>query len=277
MRWYADNSELNGIRHAEIPDILLFGGLAVSPDSESELRATIEKAKSIYGPSRIPIKWNFKDLKKVFEKQKKDKLYDDLLIKSQEWREAIFRSVQHIDFSIIIACVESYSIQKDIIKEIKYDLTRYVFNNGLMRYALHVKELKPNRAEVILDWPDKGDPKPFDIEYASAFNLGRSSEGINYASGALKDLKFNDSVVYTNMNHSTLLQFADLIVGASREFVECSLGKKCYGFGIDMLKLVSHKFRGAPNNIFGRGISVASKDQLMKSNIKEAINKYFLT
>ncbi|MDI6688536.1 MAG: hypothetical protein QME06_10005 [Desulfobacterales bacterium] len=98
MRWYADNSELNGIRGSQIPDILLFGGLAVPPDSEFLLRTTIEKAKSEFGPPRIPVKWNFKDLKKVFEKQNKNSLYDDLLTKSQEWRETIFRSVANIDF-----------------------------------------------------------------------------------------------------------------------------------------------------------------------------------
>jgi len=145
-----------------------------------------------------------------------------------------------------------------------------------MRYALHVKESNPDRAEVILDWPDKGDSSPFDKEYASAFNHGKSPDGVVYSSGALKDLNFLDSAVYTNMNHSTILQFADLLVGATREFVECALGKKCYGFGIDMLKLVFHKFRGTPCDVIGRGLSIASKNPQFRSSIDNAIKKYFL-
>jgi hypothetical protein len=198
------------------------------------------------------------------------------LKRSQEWREAIFKAVRGIDFTIIIACIESHSVVRKTILNVKEPLTRYVFNNGLMRYALHVRECSPDRAEVILDWPDKGISKPFDIEYACAFNQGKSLDGIVYQSGALKNLKFLDSAVYTNMNHSTILQFADLLVGATREFVECALGKKCYGFGIDMLKLVFNKFRGAPNNIIGRGISIAGKRQDFHANIDDAIKKYFL-
>ena len=276
MRWYADNSELNGIRGSQIPDILLFGGLAVPPDSEFILRTTIEEVKSKFGPPRIPVKWNFKDLKRVFVRQNKRSIYDELLKKSQEWREEIFKAVKDIEFTIIIACVESHSVERRTIISVKEQLTQFVFNNGLMRYALHVKESNPDRAEVILDWPDKGDSSPFDKEYASAFNDGKSPDGVVYSSGALKDLNFLDSAVYTNMNHSTILQFADLLVGATREFVECALGKKCYGFGIDMLKLVFHKFRGTPCDVIGRGISIASKNPQFRSSIDDAIKKYFL-
>jgi len=35
MRWYGDNSELNGIWKAEIPDVLLFGGIAIE-DSDAQ-------------------------------------------------------------------------------------------------------------------------------------------------------------------------------------------------------------------------------------------------
>jgi len=113
MRWYADNSELNGIRGSQIPDILLFGGLAVLPDSELILRTTIEEVKSKFGPSRIPVKWNFKDLKRVFVRQNKRSIYDELLKKSQEWREEIFKAVKDIEFTIIIACIESHSVSKE--------------------------------------------------------------------------------------------------------------------------------------------------------------------
>lgn len=79
------------------------------------------------------------------------------------------------------------------------------------------------------------------------------------------------------MNHSTLLQFADLVVGATREFVECALGKKEHGFGVDMLRLVCHCFRGYPDHIVGRGISVASNSPIFRSDIEKAVRTMLLT
>lgn len=270
MRWFADNSELNGIKAGHVPDILLFGGIAVSPENEKILQKTIEDVKGSFGHPRAPVKWNFKDMQKVYKDQKQETLYKDLLCKSKIWREEIFKQAANVDFTIILACIESHSAKTKVVKNLKPELTRYVFNNGLMRYALHVKEKNPVRAEVVLDWPDKKDSSPFDIEYASAYARGETYDHKEkYYSGPLENLNFLDTPVFANMNHSTLLQFADLVVGATREFVECCIGKKTTGFGVDMLKLVKHRFRGAPNNIYGRGISVASNSSAFLYAIKD--------
>jgi len=272
MRWFADNSELNGIKAGHIPDILLFGGIAVSPENEKKLQKKIEDVKGAFGHPRAPVKWNFKDLQKVYKDQNQETLYNDLLSNSKIWREEIFKQASTIDFKIILACIEAHSAKIKIIKNLKPELTRYVFNNGLMRYALHVNEQKPIRAEVILDWPDKKDSSPFDIEYANAYTKGETYDHKEkYFSGSLENLNFLDTPVFANMNHSTLLQFADLIVGATREFVECCIGKKSAGFGVDMLKLVKHCFRGSPNNIYGRGLSVASNSSAFRDGIKDGL------
>ena len=276
MRWYADNSELNGIKGAEIPDILIFGGVAVPPDDEKPLRAAIESVKSKFGLARAPIKWNFKDLKAVYKNQGEKDLYEKLLASSQEWRSEIFSTVSNHNFCIIVACVEAHSIKRNVITNVKDDITRFVFNNGLMRFAIHVEETRPLRAEVILDWPDKGQSKPFDVEYDSAYKKGVTCDGIRYHSGQLEQLGFLDSSVYTNMKYSTLLQFADLVVGATREFVECALGKKKHGFGVDMLRLVRGCFRGYPQHIVGRGISVASNNPGFKVGITNAVQKLLI-
>ena len=54
-----------------------------------------------------------------------------------------------------------------------------------------------------------------------------------------------------------LLQFSDLLVGAMREVVEVALGKKEDSLGLSLTRLVRAKFRGAPSEIMGRGISIA--------------------
>ena len=272
MRWYADNSELNGIKLAEIPDILIFGGIAVSPEHEMKLRNCIEDQKRKYSHYRAPIKWNFKDLEKLYKKQNKLNMYNELLPHSKEWRKDIFREANKQEFKIIISVIESASVKRKLLKRFKPTLSRFCFSNGLMRYGLHVQDEKPDRSQVILDWPDGGDSKPFDSEYASAYLFGESRDhGIKYRCGKLCELNFLDSIVYTNMHHSTLLQFSDLIVGATREFVECSLGKKSSGFGVDMLKHVIEHLRGYKNQIYGRGLSVSSKDRAFHRAIKKGI------
>lgn len=276
MRWYADNSELNGIRETEIPDILLFGGIAVAPHAEAPLRQAIEAVKGKYGHPRAPIKWNFKDLKTLYEKQDQAALYEQLKNSSKKWREEIFQAANTFDFTIIVACVESYSVKRKNIKDNKFALTQHVFSNGLMRLALHAQETKPDRVQVILDWPDRGDSKPFDSEYASAFSQGKTADGsVSYYSGALSNLGFMDSATYTNMHHNTLLQFADLIVGAAREFIECAYEKKEKAFGVEVLKMVSQRIRGAPNNIYGRGISVPSGNSKLRTAVEAYVNKTF--
>ncbi|OQW77992.1 MAG: hypothetical protein BVN35_04425 [Proteobacteria bacterium ST_bin11] len=274
MRWYADNSELNGIRGATIPDILMFGGIAVSQSEEKEIRNAIEGVKNKYGFKRAPIKWNFKDLKPLYLKQDKGDMYEELLKSSKNWRLEIAHAIQKLDFKIVVSVVESHSVVTKTIKGYKPDLSRYAFSNGLMRFAMYAYEEKPDSAQIILDWPDKGDSKPFDSEYAAAYNFGKTKDGsVSYLSGPLESLRFSDSSAYVNMHHSTLMQLADLTLGATREVVECAIGKKASGFGVDFCKVLSSKYRGYPNSIIGRGISLASKDSSFKGKVKTYVDR----
>lgn len=239
MRWYADNSELNGVRGASIPDILLFGGIAVDVEQVRPMREAIESVKAKYGHPRAPVKWNFKDLKALYKKQKIEELYEKLLKSSKDWRIEIAEIANDFDFRVILSVVEGHSIAKKTLKGVKPDLARYAFSNGLMRFALHVQDEKADSAQIILDWPDRGDSKPFDLEYRTAYNEGKTGErDVSYHSGPLAPLGFDDCASYVNMHHSTLLQFADLVVGANRELIECSIGKKSSGLGVDFCKII---------------------------------------
>lgn len=271
LRWYADNSELNGVKGAEIPDILLFGGLMLSPETEKSLRQQIEEMKKHYsgGNSRAPVKWNLKDLRPRYEKLGILSQYDSLMASSKEWRPAIFSILSKSDCMFLVACIEGYSPKRQVLKDNRDGLTRYVFTNGLMRFGLHVSETKPDWAGVVLDWPDGGQSLPFDSEYAHAFNGGKVSDGkVSYQCGPLNNLGFADSVMYTNSLHSTLLQAADLVVGASREFVECCIGKRTGGLGLDCLRIARDRFRGAPKNILGWGLVLSSGNDAMKKKIR---------
>lgn len=274
MRWYADNSELNGIRGASIPDILMFGGIAINSDQVRPLREAIESVKAKYGHSRAPVKWNFKDLKSLYKKQKIEPLYDDLLKTSKEWRLELAEIAADFDFRVVIAVVEGHSIAKKTLSGVRPNLCRYAFNNGLMRFALHVQEEKPESAQIILDWPDRGDSKPFDLEYRTAYNEGKTGErDVSYHSGPLAPLGFEDCASYVNMHHSTLLQFADLVLGANRELIECAIGKKSSGLGVDFCKIIKTKYRGYPANIVGRGISLASGRSDFRRDVRDYVDR----
>lgn len=119
MRWYADNSELYGVRDANIPDILLFGGIVVPAETERAFQNAIEATKERFCPARAPIKWNFKDLKKFYERRKRGDLYRRMLDNSKEIRAAIFEEAVRHDFQIVISCIESHSVVRDVIKNKK--------------------------------------------------------------------------------------------------------------------------------------------------------------
>jgi hypothetical protein len=270
MRWYGDNSELTGIRDAEIPDVLLFGGIVVDAGAEAPLRDAVESAKAAaLGHRRVPIKWNVKDLRSLYEKQKKPDIYERLLKESKEIRTAVLRAAAKVDFSIAISCLQSHSIRREVIKDKKQLLAAMVFANGLMRLSMHAKERRPSVVQVVLDWPDRADSQPFDKEYATAFLSGQSRDaGVTYYSGPLKDLGFLDSVAYCNMHHSTLLQLSDLVLGATRDLIECALGKKTDALGLTLLPDLRPHFLGAPDRVIGRGINLSGDDQF-KAKIAE--------
>lgn len=272
MRWYADNSELMGYRDATIPDIVLFGGVAV-PDKEiAPMTRAIEDAKAKYWAARAPIKWNMRDLRKHYERHDLAKQHGVLLSNSEALRTDIFAATEAFDYSIIVACIESYQTTREGIKQVRPNLASYVFSNGLMRFSMHAKASGAKAPLIVLDWPDGGDATPFTTEYASAFNLGHTAgRAVPYLSGPLRHLGFCDSVLFTTMLNSTLLQFADLIVGASREAVECAIGRRNPGLGVQLMKRVKHKLYGAPNKVFGRGINVASGNAQLSARVEAFI------
>ena len=270
MKWFADNSELNGIKEAEIPDILLMGGIAVPASIEHDLRSKIESIKGQYADPRAPIKWNMRDLNSLYTSIDKHDLYTQLLKSSREWRREIFTALSKYDIIIIIACIEAYSTDRSKIKEIKQELSGHSFSNGLMRFGLLVRDMEPNHAQVILDWPDRNISTPFDEEYGSAYSYGcTKNRSAYYLSGKLADLLFMDSVTFTNMHYSTHLQVADLVVGATREVIECCLGKKESGQGVDCAQIVRDRFYGAPKKIVGHGISISTGNKSFRQAVNE--------
>lgn len=276
MRWFADDSDLKMIEDHNFPNVILFGGFAISYEEERALKADIEAAKGRFVHPRSPIKWNFKDLRGKYRQQNHEEAYRALLENMFEVRKAIFEAASKHNFCIIFSLVRGYSSDKQVLREAKSDLARYVFTNSLMRFALHAQECKANKPEIILDWPDGNDPKPYDIEYASAYNFGKTKDGVSYHSGPLSELGFSDSPAYCRMPHNTMLQFADMVLGATREFVCHSIDESKTGQGIELLGTIANKFRGYPNNVVGRGISVNGRADDIKRSITTKFQELYV-
>ena len=281
MRWYADNSDLAGIRESEgVPDIVMLGGYAIPHAEVVPFQTALEEIKNKYGGAlRCPCKWNMKDLAKACERHGYMEHYVKLLGTSSDWRREMFNVAAKHNITIIAACVESYSMKREHIKEFKTALSGYSLCNALMRVGLHATEQKETTAEVVLDWPDGGDSTPFDMEYASAYskgvsrNKGRDGKPVPYLCGSLNKLGFADAIYYSHMRHSTLLQFADLVTGALRDMINCANGKQQPGLGLEVLKVVKTKIRGPPGKIVGRGISIHGGTKKLENAVRDFVSK----
>lgn len=274
MRWYADNSDF-GSDGAAVPDVFVFGGLIISEADEPALIKGVEQIKKKYGHARAPVKWNFKDVAKMYNTKERQACYAQMLDSVDKWRPEIFDLLGKSPVQIVVAAIEAYSSDKDMILKQRDDLAIIAFTNALMRFGLHVRYGKVDRAQVILDWPDGNARKPFNLEYDSAYQSGLSVQAQKYHCGPLVRLGFADSVMFTTTEYSTMLQVTDLVVGATKEFLRCCLNKTEQGRGLSMLARVRDQFRGAPNptEVLSRGITISSGNKGFRDCVGTALKE----
>jgi hypothetical protein len=258
LKWYADNSEMSTEKGK--PNVLVFGGIIVDNKSEKQIETLLREIKSKYTNPTLPIKWNFKDLEDVYVEWKRQSDFEILKKKSYIWRTEIFERSLDIDYKVVLACTERYP-SKIPLKKIKEKLTGITFTQALMRIGLFARDLRTKENfEIILDWPDSSNPKPFNREYFNAYNFGKSSNGVPFHSGPLKDLRFNESLYFAKSTHSNILQFADLIIGAAKDFIlKIILGTK-NSLGYDLTKKILSKYHGYPKKIIEHGMNFAPKN-----------------
>ena len=272
MRWWVDDSDFQSDNELGTPDVFVFGGIAVPEGQEADLVKQVEDVKAAYGRCRAPVKWNFKDAMPFYGVGDEDKaVYENMLKSSSEWRRKIFYILGKSQITLIVTAIEAYSPNKEKVLSTRKSCARMAFANGLMRYAMHVKENPEDKAEVVIDWPAGNDRSPFTREYRTAYTSGKSADGQIYHSGTLAGLRFGDSLMFSNTNDSCMLQIADLVVGASRDFLRACLLGRGYGNGFKMLQLVKHRFRGAPQHVGARGLNVSSGNAAFNRATKLAI------
>lgn len=271
LKWYAGNSELSTEKGK--PNVLLFGGVVVDSKSEKQIEKLLREVKGKYTYPTLPIKWNFKDLKENYQEWDRLNEYETLKRESHKWRTEIIERSLEFDYRIILAAVQRHPSDKPI-KELKETLTGISFTQVLMRVGLFAANLPfKENFEIILDWPDSSNPKPFNREYFRAYNLGKSSSNIPYHSGPLCNLGFKDSVYFAKSTHSAVLQFADLVIGAAKDFIVKTTQDIDYSLGYDLTVKLLPKYRGYPNKVIEYGLNFAPKQTDNFKKLKEEIKK----
>ncbi len=273
MRWYVDDSDLSESQKHSTPNIQIFGGILLPRESEDELRQKVECIKGNYGNPRTPIKWNFKDYKKLLENNKQIHDYDSFKNNMDEIRRKIFEALSIVEnLRIIVSVFRSSNEDRNTLQNQKVNFIKMSFTNGLMRFGKEAQDKKAIHPEVIMDWPTGDNRDPFNEVYRHAYSEGKDPlSGRSYLCGPLEKLNFTDSILFTTMRHSTLLQLADLVVGVTRAFLNKNVLKELHSKEEELMKILLPKFRGFPKPI-GRGISINSNEKKLKTDVDTALS-----
>lgn len=272
-KWYCDDSALKKNHGDEQRPVFLYGGILISREDEVALSAIMKVVKKEYNAEDMPFKYNIRDVEEVYNRFKKEAEYEAIKKDSATWRKRIIQESLNFKYKIFISCIENFQADKNEQKEIKRDLSSYLFSNALMRIGIYAGEMELDYVQAILDWPEGNDSKPYDKEYFYAYNRGTNSDGQEYYSGPLKDINFDQTLYYARCHHSNMLQLADIIMGATRDWMETELQKRDYSIGKELTTLFFPKLYGYPKNVLGYGINVSSNNADFKTFLKEAINK----
>jgi len=272
-KFYCDDSALKKNHGEEKRPIFLYGGILISREDEVALSAIMKSVKREYTGEDMPFKYNIKDVEEVYHRFGKEAEYEKIKSDSSSWRKRIIQESLNFNYKIFISCIENFQADKKEQKEIKKDLSSYLFANTLMRVGIYSSENELDYVQTILDWPEGHDSKPYDKEYYYAYNRGKNSDGQDFFSGPLKDLNFDQTLYYARCNHSNMLQLADIIMGSTRDWMETELQKRDYSIGKELTSLFFPKSYGYPKKVLGYGINVSSNNQTFKNFLREIINK----
>ncbi len=270
--FYADDTYLKSAKDDPVPRIHIFGGIIIDHSCEAALTARIRKIKERYTHPNMPIKWNLKDssIKSVYEKWGRLDEYDALIKDSYTLRKDIATAISESEVRILVSCIEAYSDDREIIKDKKPELLRFLFENTLLQLAFDASA-DPDRWACVLDWPPGSEALPFDQAYYHLFHEGTTPSGVKSMKGALEPLGFAHSPFYARCNHSPLLQLADIIIGATREHIESVMQERASCLGSEVVGIFKKKFRtDSMGRITGYGVVPSGGNHRLKAHVQKA-------
>ncbi|MBY8964600.1 MULTISPECIES: DUF3800 domain-containing protein [Pseudomonadota] len=271
---YADDTYAKTSTEDAPRKVHLFGGVIVNRASEEAIIEKIRHVKKQYTHPNMPVKWNFKDtsIKKKYDEFDKKQEYKKMLAESRNWRLEMLRQVNDIEYQVIVSCIEAHSEEKDVIQRVKNDLNTYCFENVLMRAGLEAKELG-GKWQCVLDWPPDNDSKPFDRGYYRLFHFGKASSPRPALSGPLELLGFSHSLHFTRANHSPLMQFADLVLGATRDHIECKIQGRDSSVGTEAVEIFYDHYRNHKGTVPRYGVIASTSNPSLVENVQNIFQR----
>lgn len=271
---YADDTYAKSSKSEDTSRIHLFGGIIVGKDCESLLINKIREIKGRYTHPNMPFKWNFKDtsIKKKYEEFNKTSDYRKMLADSRMWRLDLFRAINALDYSIIVACIEALPGDKEAVSKAKSQLHTYCFENVLMRVGLDAKNSGGNW-QCVLDWPPDNDTRPFDTAYYRLFHFGQGASTTPAHCGPLEKLGFSHSLHFTKSNHSPLMQLADLVLGATRDHIECVVQGRNSCVGSEAVDVFYNHYRNLNGRVPIYGVVPSTRNTDLKKMIEKAFSR----
>jgi hypothetical protein len=275
---FSDDTELYSIGKHQTPDIFVYGGYFIPHENLDSFQKKIAEVK--FSNSLLwhaPVKWNLRDRSLVkFYKQTNflsENSYDHLLANADKIRLELLLLLVEFDAKIIV----SARYDQNIKKLPQSELFGWAFENfnqraGLMAQAMNTSSHTSSNVILVSDWPRQGVDKTLMDTYIGGYHYGTGiNTGQSYFSGALKELRFSDSLFHGSTLHSGPLQIADLVVGVSREFLNWALkGYKAKIAQQFFLPIVSQFYCNPQNNeINGYGFKLAKNRIHLDHKIKE--------
>jgi len=197
----------------------VLAGYLVKNGVLNNLSEAVARVKSEVGLEWYdPIKWNFKDIEKLYEDRSRKSQYNRALRKSEGIRERMLRLLETFDARIVACAVARFKEQTP-----RKDCIGWAAENFFQRVGLVVKDqigLSYPSLTLIMDWPPTNQVNAILSAYYSGYKNGMTVDAKQqYFSGSLSNLQALDCPLFAKMIYLPFLQLADLIAGATREFL----------------------------------------------------------
>lgn len=281
MLVYCDGSELAALEETAVPNIIAVGGFAVPREQRAKLVREVRATKrDLTGDPYVPIKWNIRDLREEIEDRGGPDFYEEVAAVSRDIRSRMLGALRAADGTCFVSLIHAHSEREDVLRDVGGRLPRYCFVNFLQRVGLCVERRIAGGRDVqmILDWPPGNDRSLWEEEYRAGWEEGDSADpgdDSEYLSGPLSELGFRPSLLYGTTPSNEGLQVADLVVGATREFVKFAhLGEgEIDSVGVQEFGELLPYFHDREGPVVRRGIAVAPKSSDLLRSINREIDR----
>lgn len=244
--YFGDDSSLASDHSLRHDDVFLLGGFYIQAGRLQTLERRVREIKEAHGGRvDLPVKWNFADLRVLYDRAGATNVYRRIALELGDLRREVLGLLVEFQATVLLAAVKGYT-SKNLQSRRKYHgwalaniLQRLGFDCGRAVVQDHVNFI------VHLDWPgDEIKKSHFDIFHAGYY-AGSQPSGERYQCGPLNEKGFIPCLSYGSMDHDPMLQLADMTVGVSADFIKWSYSGRNFQRIKDTFPLVHRRLRTA--------------------------------